>query len=82
MDLNWLLRKVSIYQIDAKNKLRVKQVFDLDKENKINCNSSKRHLKINKIAKFGWQITINTKSTCFITMHTEILAKSIIKNYE
>ena len=36
--------------------LHVRHKFDVTKENKIDHHSSKEHLKISKIAKFGWQI--------------------------
>ena len=36
--------------------LHVRLMFDLRKENKIYHHSSKEHLKMNKIAMFGWQM--------------------------
>ena len=42
--------------------LHVRLNVDLGKENKIFYHSSKKHLKMSKIAKFGWQMLKNTEN--------------------
>ena len=51
----WLLSVNIIHQLPMDN-LYVRLNLPLGKENNINHHSSNEHLKISKIANFGWQL--------------------------